>query len=165
MTKGTYLKVVDILKNIIAGSKFEGHVYCVGGCVRDLLLGRSIKDIDIVVDLPNGGIELAEWLKNGGYTKGSVVTYPHFGTAMFVLKDMPDVELESVQTRKEVYRDMESRNPETVFGSIEDDRGRRDLLTMPYIIMYQLESWMTLMMEKALLTLITTYLRLAGSLT
>lgn len=122
----TFHTVKNTLRDIIKGSPFEGHVYCVGGCVRDMLLHRPIKDIDLVVDLPNGGINLALWLKERGHVLGSVVTYPHFGTAMFTLKKVHDVELESVQTRKEVYRDMESRNPETVFGTILEDSERRD---------------------------------------
>ena len=122
----TFHTVKNTLKEIIKGSPFEGHVYCVGGCVRDMLLHRPIKDIDLVVDLPNGGINLALWLKEKGHVLGSVVTYQHFGTAMFTLKKVHDVELESVQTRKEVYRDMESRNPETVFGTILEDSERRD---------------------------------------
>ena len=122
----TFHTVKNTLRDIIKGSPFEGHVYCVGGCVRDMLLHRPIKDIDLVVDLPNGGINLALWLKEQGHVLGSVVTYPHFGTAMFTLKKVHDVELEAVQTRKEVYRDMESRNPETVFGTILEDSERRD---------------------------------------
>ena len=45
---------------------------------------------------------------------------------MFRLKDYPDEEIEAVQTRKECYRDMESRNPETAFGTIMEDCQRRD---------------------------------------
>ena len=121
-----YIEIIEHLKNIILGTKFENHVFSVGGCERDLILDSPIKDIDIVIDLPNGGIEFANWLKDNGYTVGSVVVYEHFGTAMFRLKDYPDEEIEAVQTRKECYRDMESRNPETAFGSIMDDCQRRD---------------------------------------
>ena len=121
-----YIEIIEHLKNIILGTKFENHVFSVGGCERDLILDSPIKDIDIVIDLPNGGIEFANWLKDNGHTVGSVVVYEHFGTAMFRLKDYPDEEIEAVQTRKECYRDMESRNPETAFGSIMDDCQRRD---------------------------------------
>ena len=121
-----YIEIIEHLKNIILGTKFENHVFSVGGCERDLILDAPIKDIDIVIDLPNGGIEFANWLKDNGYTVGSVVVYEHFGTAMFRLKDYPDEEIESVQTRKECYRDMESRNPETAFGTIMEDCQRRD---------------------------------------
>ena len=121
-----YIEIIEHLKNIILGTKFENHVFSVGGCERDLILDAPIKDIDIVIDLPNGGIEFANWLKDNDYTVGSVVVYEHFGTAMFRLKDYPDEEIEAVQTRKECYRDMESRNPETAFGTIMEDCQRRD---------------------------------------
>ena len=121
-----YIEIIEYLKNIILGTKFENHVFSVGGCERDLILDAPIKDIDIVIDLPNGGIEFANWLKDNNYTVGSVVVYEHFGTAMFRLKDYPDEEIEAVQTRKECYRDMESRNPETAFGTIMEDCQRRD---------------------------------------
>ena len=45
---------------------------------------------------------------------------------MFRLKEFPYTEIEAVQTRKECYRNMESRNPETAYGSIEEDCRRRD---------------------------------------
>lgn len=121
-----YDKIVLALKEIIAGTEYEGHVYTVGGCERDRILGREIKDIDIVVDLPNGGIEFAQYLERNGHTVGSVVVYPHYGTAMFRLKDIPEEEIESVQTRKECYRDIETRNPETAYGTLEEDCSRRD---------------------------------------
>ena len=121
-----YIEIIEYLKNIILGTKFENHVFSVGGCERDLILDSPIQDIDIVIDLPNGGIEFANWLKDNNYTVGSVVVYEHFGTAMFRLKDYPDEEIEAVQTRKECYRDMESRNPETAFGTIMEDCQRRD---------------------------------------
>ena len=127
MKKGAdYKKIVETLKNIIKGTQYENHVFTVGGCERDLLLNNPIKDVDIVVDMENGGIEFAHWLQNKGYTDGSVVIYEHFGTAMFRLKEIPEETIEAVQTRKECYRDMESRNPETAFGTIEDDCQRRD---------------------------------------
>ena len=127
MKKGAdYKKIVETLKKIIKGTQYENHVFTVGGCERDLLLNNPIKDVDIVVDMENGGIEFAHWLQNKGYTDGSVVIYEHFGTAMFRLKEIPEETIEAVQTRKECYRDMESRNPETAFGTIEDDCQRRD---------------------------------------
>lgn len=121
-----YEKVIEVLKNIIKGTQYENHVFTVGGCERDRMLGLIVKDVDIVIDIQNGGIEFAHWLQNNGYTDGSVVIYEHFGTAMFRLKEIPEETIEAVQTRKECYRDMESRNPETAFGTIEDDCQRRD---------------------------------------
>lgn len=126
MNKEKYLEIINCLKDIVKGTKFENHLFSVGGCCRDFLCDREIKDIDLVIDLPNGGVEFAEWLYKNDYLTREPVTYPHFGTAMFHLKSIPDVELESVQTRKECYHDIESRNPETAFGTIYDDCTRRD---------------------------------------
>lgn len=126
MTINVYDIVKTLLKYAIAGTEWEGHVYTVGGCERDRLMGNEIKDIDIVVDLPNGGIKLAKWLEEKKLTKGSVVVYENYGTAMFKLSAMPDIEIEAVQTRKECYRDISTRNPETAFGTIKDDCTRRD---------------------------------------
>jgi poly(A) polymerase len=124
----TYYEILDYLKEIIKDTEFEGHVYSVGGCERDKHLGmKTIKDIDIVVDLPNNsGIRFAKWLESNGNTKGSVVVYENFGTAMFKLKEYSNEEIEVVHTRKEIYRDKNSRNPETDFGTIYYDCFRRD---------------------------------------
>lgn len=121
-----YRHIVNYLKRLIEGSEFEGHVYSVGGCERDAYWGNEIKDIDLVVDLPEGGIRLAQYLEKEGYTRGAVVTYPNFSTAMFRLALFPQYELEVVHTRSECYRDSDSRNPETSFGSITEDCTRRD---------------------------------------
>lgn len=126
MTINVYEEIISTLREIIDGTEYEGHVFTVGGCERDRILKRDIKDVDIVIDLPNGGIEFAEYLEKNGHTTGHVVTYPHYGTAMFRLKGIPDKEIEAVQTRKECYRDMETRNPETAFGTIMEDCMRRD---------------------------------------
>lgn len=121
------------LKKAVKGTKYENHVFLVGGAVRDGLLGKEMKDIDLAIDLPNGGVEFAEWVcKEYGCFKenSNPCLFPTYGTAKFSLKslfDLCDVEIECVQTRKEQYKDKESRKPETVFGSIEDDAKRRDL--------------------------------------
>ena len=120
-----YEQIVSILKSIIKDTKFENHTYTVGGCERDRILGNEIKDIDIVVDLPRGGIELAEYLYENDDLVHPPVIYENFGTVMFRLIDFPNIELEAVHTRKETYRG-DSRKPETAFGTIEEDCQRRD---------------------------------------
>lgn len=127
MNKERYEQIKDYLKGLIACTEWEGHVFTVGGCVRDELMGGEIKDVDLCVSLPSGGIRFAEWLCDNGHTQKGVTVYPNYGTAMLHLKAFPDVELEFVQTRKEKYIDHSCRNPETAFGSIEDDCMRRDL--------------------------------------
>lgn len=127
MKRELYIQIKEFLREVIRGTEFEGRVMTVGGCVRDDLMGLEIKDIDLCVSLPSGGIRFAEWLKEKGLTTKGVIVYPNYGTAMLHLKAFPDVELEFVQTRKEKYIDHSCRNPQTAFGTIEDDFLRRDL--------------------------------------
>ena len=127
MKKERYIQIKEYLRTLIKGTEWEEHVYTVGGCVRDELMGFEIKDIDLCVSLPSGGVRFAEWLRDNGHTHKGVTVYPNYGTAMLHLKAFPEVELEFVQTRKEKYIDHACRNPETAFGSIEDDCMRRDL--------------------------------------
>jgi len=115
------------LNAITWGTDFEGHVFAVGGAVRDLQMDNSIKDIDIVVDLPNGGIRLAQYLYDYSFLTHEPVKFPTYGTVKFNLAAFPDDEIEAVQTRKEQYHDRSSRNPETAYGSLEEDCMRRDL--------------------------------------
>ena len=126
MNSSTYNNILKKIREIINCTKWENHVFAVGGCVRDYIRDCEIKDIDLVVDLPNGGIEFVKWLENNGYVTGTVVIYENFGTAMFHLSDFPDFQLEAVHTRKECYRDAKSRNPETSFGTMKEDWTRRD---------------------------------------
>ena len=128
MIKKKYFEILDYLKTLITGTEFENHVYAVGGCVRDELMNcDNIKDIDIVIDIPEGGIKFAQWMFNNKYTHGSIVVYETYGTAMFKLDRYPDEEIECVQTRKEQYHNKDSRNPETAYGSLIEDCMRRDL--------------------------------------
>lgn len=43
---------VALLKSVIRGTEFEGKVYIAGGYVRDEMLGKQPKDIDLVVNVP-----------------------------------------------------------------------------------------------------------------
>lgn len=127
MKNEIYKSILGHLKAIIVGSEYEGHLFAVGGCVRDSNMGNEIKDIDLCIDLPDGGLNFAKWMEEKHFTKGSVVTYPTYGTAMFKLAAFPNIELECVQTRKEQYHNEGSRNPETTHGTLLEDCMRRDL--------------------------------------
>ena len=94
--------------------------YVVGGYVRDRLLGRRSKDMDIVC--VGSGIELAQNIAGRLRPIPRVVVYKRFGTAM--LKH-GDLEIEFVGARKESYN-YNSRKPKVESGSLEDDQNRRD---------------------------------------
>lgn len=121
-----FAEAIKHIQKVIEGSEFEEHVYIVGGYVRSIFMGREPNDLDIVVNLPDGGIRFANWMHEKGETDGDVVVYPTFGVGMFRLKEFPEIELECVMTRGEQYHDKNSRKPETVFGSIHYDCVRRD---------------------------------------
>lgn len=122
-----YQNIKKYMAELIKGTEFENKVFCVGGCCRDEILKNEIKDIDIVIELPDGGIRFAQWLHDNKHTNGSIVTYPTYGTSMFKLDKFPDIEIEAVQTRSEKYIDRDSRNPSTEYGTIKEDCMRRDL--------------------------------------
>ena len=51
MKNELYIQIRNKIKELIFESEWEGHVFCVGGCVRDEIMGNEIKDIDMLVDL------------------------------------------------------------------------------------------------------------------
>ena len=126
MTREEFKKIANYIGDIIKDTPWYQHIYIVGGSVRDFYMGNDIKDIDLVIDLPHGGVDFANWCKDQGYTK-TVVIYETYGTAMFKFKQFPGEEIECVMTRGEKYLDKDSRNPVTVFADINEDVIRRDL--------------------------------------
>lgn len=127
MTIEKFLKIQEYLAWAIKNTIFAGKTYIVGGAVRDFIMGNEIKDIDVVVNIQGGGLKLAQHFYNIGLLKHEPIEYPQYSVSMFVFKEFPDIEIEAVQTRSEKYTDENSRNPETAFGTIEEDCIRRDL--------------------------------------
>jgi len=97
----------------------EGSAFVIGGFVRDLLLEKKSKDIDIVVY--GDGLQFAENVAEILRVK-KVSVFKNFGTAHFRYKD---VDVEFVTARKESYS-KDSRNPKVSPGSLKDDQYRRD---------------------------------------
>jgi len=113
-----------VFKTLIAAVKDYGHpAFVVGGYVRDKLLSRQTKDIDVVVI--GSGIELAEIYASKIGPRARVNIYKNFGTAMVKFFDQEEWIVEFVGARKESYR-ADSRNPIVENGSLEDDQNRRD---------------------------------------
>ena len=52
MKREKFLEITNYIRDIIQDTEFEQHVYVVGGSVRDLIMEKEIKDIDLVIDLP-----------------------------------------------------------------------------------------------------------------
>ncbi len=109
-------KIFEIISQ--EAQKSGVKAYVIGGYVRDSLLRRKSKDIDIVVE--GCGIDLATLVAERVGSPLSV--FKNFGTAMFRWKDL---EIEFVGARKESYR-ANSRKPIVENGTIQDDQLRRD---------------------------------------
>lgn len=126
MTTKLYHIICEWLRDLIEGTPWEGHVFAVGGCCRDEIMGFEIKDLDLAVDLPDGGVKFARWLMKQRLTTGRPIFFLKYGTAKLRLRRFPDDEIELVQTRREQYTKETSRCPEVAFGTIEEDCYRRD---------------------------------------
>lgn len=111
-------KILEIVS--YAAAKMQVPAYVVGGYVRDRLLARTSKDIDIVC--VGSGIELAERVAGELHPVPRIAIFQRFGTAMIKHRDL---EVEFVGARKESYRH-DSRKPAVENGSLEDDQNRRD---------------------------------------
>lgn len=109
---------IDFLK--IAVRNYNKPAFLVGGIVRDILLKRPSKDIDIVV--VGSGIELAEAFWESSGKNGHIGVFKNFGTAQVKINN---VEYEFVGARKESYN-RDSRKPVVENGTLEDDQNRRD---------------------------------------
>ncbi|MDQ6902259.1 MAG: CCA tRNA nucleotidyltransferase [Bacteroidota bacterium] len=122
-----------------AASKLDIPVYVIGGFVRDKLLNRPDKDLDIVCI--GDGIALAKETAQKFQPVPEVNVFKNFGTAQikiypkrtFNKSDESNLiddghetfEIEFVGARKESYN-YNSRKPEVEPGTIEEDRMRRD---------------------------------------
>ena len=107
----------DIFKIVSHTAAEKGvKAYVIGGYVRDCFLGRSSKDIDIVVE--GSGIDLAEAV--AAKVRSNVSVFRTYGTAMLRYKG---VEIEFVGARKESYG---RGNAIVEDGTLQEDQLRRD---------------------------------------
>ncbi len=110
--------------------KTKTPAYVVGGFIRDFLLGKELKkDIDFVV--VGSGLEFAKQFDELLRQAGSLVEFPDFDTARYIMKLDYDTEygedivLEFAGARAEKY-DPSSRKPQVEQTTLEEDLARRD---------------------------------------
>ena len=127
------INLTDFEKSIFekvakAADILQYPTYVVGGFVRDKILDRLTKDIDIVC--VGDGIILANEVAKLFHPTPQVNFFKNFGTAQIKIytgenSENDALEIEFVGARKESYR-QESRNPVVEPGTLEDDQNRRD---------------------------------------
>jgi poly(A) polymerase len=103
-----------------AAGRLGLECYVIGGYVRDFILHRPSKDIDIVT--VGSGISLARAVAAKLGPDARLSVFKNFGTASVKTAAW---ELEFVGARRESYRH-DSRKPAVEDGTLEDDQRRRD---------------------------------------
>ncbi|MBL4653253.1 MAG: HD domain-containing protein [Flavobacteriales bacterium] len=116
LSEHIHLSAIKVVSETASEANIEAYI--VGGFVRDILLKRPSKDIDIVV--LGSGIKLAELVAKK--LKTIVNVFKNFGTAQLRIDDW---EIEFVGARKESY-DRGSRKPIVEDGTLQEDQERRD---------------------------------------
>jgi len=113
---------VALVEALLQSAEGKGaRVYLVGGPVRDLLLDRPIRDVDLLVDASDG--VTAEWLAKKAAPEGASVTaHASFGT---VVVESSLGALDLATTRREEYPHPGAL-PRVEPGSLEEDLQRRD---------------------------------------
>lgn len=119
-------KVFEIITESAKETNLETFV--IGGFVRDLILQRPSKDIDIVC--VGSGITLANKVASKIGEGVEVTVFKNFGTAMLRYNEW---EIEFVGARKESYN-RESRKPIVEEGTLKDDQERRDFTINAFAI-------------------------------
>ncbi len=113
------MDVLGAIATVFERGSFE--VYLVGGSVRDRLLGRPSKDLDLTTPARPDDIKrlLRQAKPDSVYEVGA-----RFGTIGAVFGDL---NVEVTTYRAEWYPEESSRHPEVEFGdSLKDDLARRD---------------------------------------
>ena len=114
-----YKSIVNKLIKIAQDNNFI--IYAVGGFVRDIILNRQPNDLDIMVEGENAGIEFSKLVAKKLKIHPPII-FEKFATSKLLIDGK---EIEFIMPRKEYY-DINSRNPKTEIGTLEQDCLRRD---------------------------------------
>jgi tRNA nucleotidyltransferase (CCA-adding enzyme) len=110
-------RALDLIKEVAAEKNLRP--FLVGGPVRDLLLGRSVIDLDLTVE--DDSSALARGIAK--QINGRVRSYPQFLTYKVTAEDFPEIDIATARSEK--YR-QPGALPTVSPGSLIDDLTRRD---------------------------------------
>lgn len=112
---------LTLLSNIAAQAEaLSMPCYVVGGFVRDLLLGKPVNDLDVIVE--GDAIKLGKKLVE--VFGGNLTPHFKFNTAIWHLRDSTDF-VDLITARRETY-EKPGALPTVTPSTIEDDLRRRD---------------------------------------
>ncbi|HMO63380.1 MAG TPA: HD domain-containing protein [Ferruginibacter sp.] len=111
-------KILELIAS--AAAELDVPCWLIGGFVRDKIIGRPTKDIDIVC--VGDGIALAHAVSKKLQPSPQVNFFKNFGTAQI---KFDGIDIEFVGARKESYSH-HSRKPDVESGTLKDDQDRRD---------------------------------------
>lgn len=126
-------KILSIIADVAQSTGVK--TFAVGGFVRDKIIGRNSKDIDIVCQ--GDGILLAQEVSSYLRPIPNINVFERFGTAMI---KHGDLEIEFVGARKESYNS-DSRKPIVSPGTIQEDQLRRDFTINTLSISLNIENF------------------------
>lgn len=129
----TEQKIFDLLLSVVNDYKLGTTLRVAGGWVRDKLMGKDSKDIDLALDNLSGqkfANLVVKWMAEHGMDPkgvGIIEANPdqskHLETATTFIFDLP---IDFVNLRTETYAN-NSRIPTVAIGTPEEDAFRRDL--------------------------------------
>ena len=116
--------VVALFDAVLATAEKRGvALYLVGGPVRDLLLGRGLRDLDLIVEPREDATLDAEALARAAVPAGAqVVSHDRFGTVRI---ESADGALDLATVRRETYA-RPGALPSVAAGTLDEDLRRRD---------------------------------------
>jgi len=131
--EGSRLELLHLLA--YQASSLQMPLYLVGGVVRDVLLERSVKDFDLVVEGDSALLAETVLRKYGG----RIMVHSRFGTATWVVSESTykrlnvpalqfpetDISFDLISARSETYS-QPGALPTVKFSTIDDDLRRRD---------------------------------------
>ena len=121
MSTAQHITITDtnLIRIGTIADELKAEAYVVGGYVRDLLLGKEVHDVDIVV--VGDGVAFARSVADRLGIKDPVV-FEKFQTAMLPIENG---KIEFVSAREESYA-ADSRKPEVKQSTLAGDLSRRD---------------------------------------
>jgi poly(A) polymerase len=135
---GAEQAVEKLLLSVLPASPFAGKAYAVGGYVRDEVMGLQSKDLDIVVEAPDGAQQLAKYLHDKFPKQTSQPYQIGKGYPIWHIAFKADVtdgghtyhtkgaELDLADSQKESFPDPKTRQRVTEYGTLNEDAERRD---------------------------------------